>query len=167
MLLLVICAGFSASLFVAGCGEAELAGQRITRTEKENHTVYKPYEPAGIEVVPLTEIRDSNDGNSVIELYISLVDKYGESVKAPVELRFELYNYIERSGRIKGSRVFMWTDIDITDFEINSKKWQQHLDAYRFELNLDKDIQPGGYVLQCTCTTASGARINKDYVLDY
>lgn len=164
-----ICAVFFISLLTTGCGKAELAAQRIERRQagKEDPCLYKAYEPVSIEVIPLTEIKSRDDGGSVIELYLSLRDKYGESIKAPVELRFELYNYIERSGRIKGSRIFMWTDIDITDFEANSSKRQPHLDAYKFTLNLDKDIKRGKYVLHCSCTTAGGKRINKDYVLDY
>jgi len=157
-----------ALLPITGCEKAELVAPNIEKQKIENEqSVYQAFEPVRTEVIPLTGIKSAGKKSKVIELYISFLDKYGESVKAPVQLRFELYKYIERSGRIKGSRIYMWSDIDITGFEINSEHWQQHLDAYKFSLNLNKNIRTGKYVLHCSCKTASGNRISGDYILNY
>lgn len=164
----VICLAVFLILLSTGCGKAKLAdgsGAKLTKTG--DLSSYRAFEPVMMEIIPLTEIKASDKGRDVIELYIALLDKYGESLKVPVSMRFELYEYIERSGRIKGNRVFMWSDIALTEFESNSEYWQKHLDAYRFELDLAKGISSGKYVLHCTCRTLSGSRLNKDYVLDY
>jgi hypothetical protein len=158
----------AAVLFLsAGCNNMQTVKQKISQAEDVNLSVYKAFEPVKLDIIPLTKISGSDKGGNSIELYINLLDASGESVKSPVVLRFELYEYIERSARAKGRRIFIWEDIDITKFSVNIRFWRGHLSTYKFTLPLGKDIPKGKYILHCSCVTSSGNRANGDYILNY
>lgn len=124
------------------------------------------FAPARIEILPLTELTDAPVGQQGTQLtiYLSLLDAYGSQMKAPGTLRFELYEYVQRSAQAKGQRIAIWPDIDATAASENQKYWRDFLRAYEFTL---AGQAPKGvtYVLQATCLLAGGRRLTDEFIL--
>jgi hypothetical protein len=124
------------------------------------------FSPARIEVLPLTEITDAPAGQQGTQLtiYVSVLDAFGSQMKALGTLRFELYEYIQRSAQMKGQRIAIWPDIDATTPSENQKYWRDFLRAYEFTLagQVTKGVT---YVLQATCMLPSGKRLTDEFVL--
>jgi len=128
--------------------------------------VYTGYMANGIDIMPLTDFvpAQSAEQQSMIEIYVGLLDRFGSQIKAPGVFRFELYEYIRRSAEPKGKRITIWSDIDLTAPNDNNFYWQDYLRAYRFNLEFEPE-QNTGYVLQVTCMCPSGKRLSADFVL--
>ena len=156
-------------IFQAGCETAQPTGDPTEQSHRADRlSTYRSYMPTRIEILPLTEIRsdDSDQEKVVISTYLSLLDPFDSQVKAPCTLRFELYERATRSGEIKGRRVTIWPDIDLTKAAKNNDYWQDYLRAYRFELALE--TVPGQtYVLQATCMSPNGKRLSAELTLKY
>ncbi len=122
--------------------------------------------PARIEILPLTELTDAPAGQQGTQLtiYVSLLDAFGSQIKAPGTLRFELYEYIQRSAQLKGQRLAIWPDIDVTGAAENQKYWRDFLRAYEFVL-AGQALKGATYVLQVTCMVPGGKRLTNDYIL--
>ena len=74
--------------------------------------------------------------------------------------RFELCEYVPRSAEPKGTRLYIWPDIDLADAKVNYGLWQDYLRCYKFDLNLDIDLAVDKtYILQAVCFTTQGTRI--------
>ena len=99
-------------------------------------------------------------GNGQINVYIDVFDQFGSRIKASGIWRFELFQQEQRTPESRGSRVYLWQDIDLTDASVNFSAWQDYLRCYKIELVPDGDIETGKtYILQAVCTTAEGKRI--------
>ena len=124
------------------------------------------YGPARIEILPLTELTDAPAGQQGTQLtiYMSLLDAFGSQIKAPGTLRFELYEYIQRSAQTKGQRIAIWPDIDATRAPENQKYWRDFLRAYEFTLT-GQAPKGSTYVLQVTCMIPGGKRLTTDFLL--
>jgi hypothetical protein len=124
------------------------------------------YMADAIDIMPLTDFIPAQNPQqqSIIEVYVSLLDTFGSQIKAPGVFRFELYKHIERSAKPKGERITMWSDIVLNDSDQNNDYWQDYLRAYKFNLDFEPEL-PGSYILQATCTCPSGKRLSSDYVL--
>jgi hypothetical protein len=127
--------------------------------------------PAGfsateIEVLPLTELVDATDGRQGTQLnvYVSLLDTYREKIKAPGTLRFELYEYVQRSAEPKGQRLAIWPDVDLTSPAENQKYWRDFLRAYEFTLGAQA-ARDRTYILEVTCMCPSGRRLSTEWPL--
>jgi hypothetical protein len=124
------------------------------------------FAPARIEILPLTELAEAPAGQqgTKLSIYISILDAFGSQMKAPGTLRFELYEYIQRSAQAKGQRIAIWPDIDATAPAENQKYWRDFLRAYEFTLT---GQSPKGvtYVLQATCLLPGGKRLTDDFIL--
>jgi len=129
------------------------------------------YAPAKINIIPLTEFAAAADfENSAARLTacIDVLDKFGCRVKTPGVFRFELYEYVPRSGQPKGKRLYFWPDIDLTDAETNNTYWRDFLRVYRFDLDLPLQLEKGcSYVLQATCLYPAGKRLKATIVIEY
>jgi hypothetical protein len=122
--------------------------------------------PARIEILPLTELADAPGGQQGTQLtiYVSLLDAFGSQIKTPGTLRFELYEYIQRSAQTKGQRIAIWPDIDATGASENQKYWRDFLRAYEFTL-AGQAPKGATYVLQVTCMVPGGKRLTNDFLL--
>ncbi len=130
-------------------------------------SVYANYRPVRLDIMPLTELAAAGDAEvfSGIKVYVSVLDEFGCQVKSPGVFRFELYEYVDRSGRPRGRRIAIWPDIDLTDAAENNRYWQDFLRTYRFDL--DFEPQPGKrYVLQVTSLCPDGRRLSADFELE-
>ena len=124
------------------------------------------YSPAQIEVLPLTELTDSMAGQQGTQLnvYVSLLDAYNEKIKAPGVLRFELYEYVQRSAEPKGQRIAIWPDVDLNHPAENQKYWRDFLRAYEFTLGTQAS-KSKTYILEVTCLCPSGKRLSVEWPL--
>jgi hypothetical protein len=99
-------------------------------------------------------------GNEQINVYVDVLDQFGSRIKASGIWRFELFQQERLTAESKGSRVYLWQDIDLTDAGVNFSAWQDYLRCYKIELVFNADIESGKtYILQAVCTTAEGKRI--------
>jgi hypothetical protein len=103
-----------------------------------------------------------------ITAYIDILDQFGSRIKAAGIWKFELYEYVLRSSEPKGTRLYFWPDINLTDAKVNFGYWQDYLRCYKFDLNLDFDLAGGKtYILQAECFTADGKRITDSIELKH
>jgi hypothetical protein len=141
----------------SGCGESvEEKGPCVFATKR-------------VHIIGLTSIKPDSEGKSAagISAYISLHDSFDSSVKGPGVFRFELYEYVPRTGDIRGKQVFSWAAFDLTDATANNGYWDDFMRAYEF--SLDTAIASGvlkTYILQVTCTTSGGKRLTDMFALD-
>ncbi len=98
--------------------------------------------------------------NWQIAAYIDMLDQFGARIKTAGIWRFELYEYVPRSSKSKGTRLYLWPDVNLADAKTNYSFWQDYLRCYKFELNLDIDLAGDKtYVLQAVCFTAEGKHL--------
>ncbi|MBM4029062.1 MAG: hypothetical protein FJ280_27250 [Planctomycetes bacterium] len=122
--------------------------------------------PVKIGVLPLTELARPSGGSqrARLHIFVAMLDAFGSPVKAPGVLRFELYEYVPRSAQLKGQRLALWPDIDLTAPAENHRYWRDFLRAYEFEL----DAQTGRdktYILAVTSLSPDGKRLSGEYTL--
>ena len=151
-----------------GCEQAKVGSQRQTKADNclNKQFNYAGYSPDKIDIIPLTEVvagKEAEEG-SKINVYVSLLDSFGCQIKSPAVFRFELYEHLQRSAELKGKRIIIWPDIDLTDAAENNRRWRDFLRAYEF--NLDIDRQAGtGFILQITCLCPDGKRLSTEFGL--
>jgi len=116
-----------------------------------------------VEVLPLTELVDGPQGTR-LNIYVSLLDAYNEKIKAPGTLRFELYEYVQRSSEPKGQRIAVWPDIDLNSPAENQKYWRDFLRAYEFTLAAQASKNKT-YILEVTCLCPSGKRLSTEWAV--
>jgi hypothetical protein len=102
-----------------------------------------------------------------ITAYIDVFDQFGSRIKAAGVWRFELFGYVPRSADPMGSRVNLWSDIELTDPVINNNAWQEYLHCYKFDLDIDTDLAGKTYILQAVCFTADGRRLSDTFELKH
>jgi hypothetical protein len=154
-------------LLETGCEQASAPAEpRPNPADSSDALVYARYAPVRINIMPLTELIGPSDPqeDATINVYISLLDRFGSQIKSPGVLRFELYEYVQRSAEPKGKRAVVWPDIDLTDAAKNNEHWRDFLRAYQF--NLPCELQrKQDYVLQVTCTCPTGRRLSAEFTL--
>ena len=112
--------------------------------------------PDRIRFNQLTEFAQSGQ----IAAYVDMLDQFDSRIKAAGVWRFELYGYVPRSAESKGTRLYIWSDIDLTDAKVNYGFWQDYLRCYKFDLDLDIDLAGDKtYILQAVCFSADGERL--------
>jgi hypothetical protein len=112
--------------------------------------------PNRIKFNQLTEF--TQDGQ--ITACVDMLDQFDSRIKAAGVWRFELYEYVPRSAEPRGTRLYIWPDIDLTDAKTNCGYWQDYLRCYKFDLNLEIDLADGKtYILQAVCLTIEGKSI--------
>ena len=157
---------------LAGCDKGVTTIQNDVKSNgnKGLLAVYSSYEPAGVEILPLTGfgVIAQGDGQQAvtgIKAYVHLRDLFGSDVKMPGTFRFELFTRVLRSADSKGKRVKLWRpDTELVSAEENNSYWRDFLRAYEFDL----EFEPGDnqdYVLQVTFISASGKRLSDEFIV--
>ena len=156
-----------ALLFLGGC---EPPSQGPVSPVGRGDDILCAYTAQAVSVIGLTEMVEDHTGDDRIKVkvYLELLDSAGSSIKAPGTFRFELYEFVPRSAQPKGKRIVVWTDLDLTGLEKNNHYWQDFLRAYRFDLGANfKPSTSETYMLEATCMTGAGTRLNDVYQLKY
>jgi hypothetical protein len=122
--------------------------------------------PTRIEILPLTELVPSSYGQpgTRLRVYVTLLDAFASSIKAPGTFRFELYEYVQRSADPKGTRLAIWPDLDLTEAAANNNYWRDFLRAYEFELTA-RASRDQSYVLEATCLYPGERRLSTEFIL--
>ena len=176
MLLAVALWGALLSLSLCcGCGSPEPGASPPAETpatgegraaERPAATIPSGFTATRIEILPLTELVSSPEGDQGTQLsvYISLLDAFGSQIKAPGIMRFELYDYVQRSAEPKGQRIAIWPDFDLTGPAENQKFWRDFLRAYAFTFGTQAS-RSKTYILEATCICPGGKRLSADFTL--
>jgi hypothetical protein len=150
----------TALLLLSGCPDETPQPVGNNGLEGDPNCIYGVSE---IHIVGLTTLTpDPEDAfASKMEVYIDLVDSFGSRIKAPGTFRFELHEFVARSGKIEGKRFFLeQPDIDLTDAAANNDHWQDYLRAYVFNLKPKFRVAGGTeYILQVTFFTGDERRL--------
>ena len=162
---------FVASLLVAGAGCGPEGPELPASPDSgfNSLSAYSSYSPVKINILPLTQVVSDIDGQQAPKIiaYVSLLDAFGSHQKSPAIFRFELYERIQRSAEPKGSRIFIWPDIDLTNAVENNNYWRDFLMAYEFDLNLEDQINRDHIVLHATALCPNGRRLSAQLELKY
>ena len=89
-----------------------------------------------------------------------------DRLKSPEIFRFELYEKVRQSAEPRGKRIAIWPDFDLTEPAENNKHWQDFLRSYRFELELEEQMD-NDCILQVTWLSAGGRRLSADFEPKY
>lgn len=157
-------------LAICSCRSPETVQQQTApAVEINNQKQFHGYEPARIKITPLTEFAiEESEGTLKLQLYIDVLDEFDTRIKAPAVFRFELYEYVPRSGEEKGKRISFWPDIDLTGPVNNNEYWRDFLRCYQFALPLEEELEEESTcVLQATCITSTGKRLTTDFIIEY
>jgi hypothetical protein len=142
-------------VFVLGCEDA----QQVQQSPDIQSPVFPSvclFTPQKIKFNQLTEFAQSGQ----ITAYIDVFDQFDSRIKAVGVWQFELYESVPRSADSRGSRLFIWPNIELTEAVIHNTFWQEYLHCYKFDLNLDIDLDSGKtYILQAVCFTGDEKRI--------
>lgn len=105
---------------------------------------------------------DAGDANG-LEVVLSTLDSFGDSVKCVGTFNFELNTRRMSSGDKIGDRVAFWT-ITINSDESLVQYWDRLTRSYRFPLQLTEGIlKPGRYVLTARLITPNDMRLYDEY----
>ena len=150
--LISICILFSI-MAICGCEEIQQTASDYPSGKIKGGCLFSPQR---IKFNQLTELTQSLQ----ITAFIDVFDQFDSRIKASSVWRFELYEKALRSADAMGSRIRIWSDIELTEAKINQDHWRDYLHCYEFQLNLESEL-PGGktYILQAVCFTADGRRI--------
>ena len=135
-----------------------------------NASLYEGYSATQVSIMGLTEIVWGGDEMIAAQLavYIDLLDNFGARIKTPGIFRLELYEYVPRSSLPMGRRITVWDDVNLYRADKNNQYWQDHLRAYKFDLQLNFFPKKGQtYILQATCITPSGRHLADNYQVTY
>ncbi len=130
-------------------------------SKDEEGRVYSGFLPVEINILPLTKVEPGNKNSAVIRVYVSLLDGFGCQIKGPGQFRFELYEKISRSQEIKGKRIIIWPDFDLSVPGDNNRHWEDFLRTYKFDLDFQYQ-KSQHYVLQVTYLCPSGKRLTAE-----
>ena len=152
---------------LAGCHPTHMSNTNGSQAQQPLSSVWSDYAPRQLQLMRWTEItcQDSDTSSLKIVIYASLLDAYGNQIKAPGTFRFELCERTRRSARILGKRHQRWTDIQLINPRENQNHWQDYLRAYEFELNIDNPLLVKDYVLQATFFLPNQNRLTAEYPL--
>jgi len=165
----ILCIIFFMLLLVqGGCEPSQINTEPASKVIKDANelSIYARYAPAKAQILPLTEFINIRDEEKQPEMkvYISLLDSFGAQIKSPGIFRFELYEYVLRSARPKGKRVFISKDFDLRNPDENNKHWRDFLRAYLFILPYEPE-KDKSYMLQATCMCPNGRRLSTELAL--
>lgn len=152
---------------LAGCHPTHMSNSNVSQGQQPLNSVWSDYTPRQLQLMRWTEMtcQDSNTGTLKIVIYASLLDVYGNQIKAPGTFRFELYERTRRSARILGKRHQRWPDIQLLDHRENQNHWQDYLRAYEFELDIENPLSVKDYVLQATFFLPNQNRLTAEFSL--
>lgn len=150
-------------IVLSGCPDPDRGGDELVTGKGPYY-----YAAGRIHILGLTSIEaDPDSGSSAtISAYVSLYDRFDSIIKGPGVFRFELYEYVPRTGDNRGKRLYSWPEFDLEDAVVNNSYWKDVLRAYKFSLKTSiKPDVPGVYVLQVTCLSPAGKRLTDIFYL--
>ncbi|MBN1787978.1 MAG: hypothetical protein JW806_06245 [Sedimentisphaerales bacterium] len=140
-------------LFCTGCEEQAQSNPSGSSDLAQNQCLFVPMK---IRFNQLTEFTDDWQ----MSVYVDVLDQFGSRIKAGGTWRFELYEYLSRSTESRGTRLYIWPDVKLTDAKENFELWQDYLRCYKFDLEMDIDLASDKtYILQAIYFTPQGRRI--------
>jgi hypothetical protein len=139
---LSVAVGAGACVLFAGCVEPKGAG--ATRPPEvapsgefvaEHASGLAAFAPATINVHRLTRLVREKEGATTIQAHVELLDRWGDSVKWPGKLVFELYQDTSGGTGVAGGpeQINVWA-LDLTDAEANAKAYDRVTRTYRATL---------------------------------
>lgn len=152
------------AIYSVGCESEEL--NPVTNSAR----LYHGYAPTQVSIMGLTEMVWGGEEMIPAELtvYIDLLDSYGARIKSPGTFRLKVFEYVPRSSQPMGKNITSWDDVNLYRPIDNDEYWQDHLRAYKFDLQLNFFPQKGQiYILQATCITPSGRYLTDTYQVSY
>jgi hypothetical protein len=165
----------SGVLFLAavGCDSLKFPIENSGTVEQpsDSLSIFTRYAPTKVSILPLTKFKKTEQQNTHIHVYVSLLDDFGSQIKSPSTFRFELYDKVQLSSQPKGSRIVMWPqvdsklDLDLTDPKDNNRHWSDFFRAYEFRLNFEPK-QNKSYILQVTSIGPDGKRLSAERTVD-
>jgi hypothetical protein len=144
-----------AILFLVGCSGSD----RLTKSDNCIIPCFVPVaahiKPSFSRIVP----GDKDPSSSEIEVYVSLDDQFGDSVKAAGRYRFEIFHYRPATADSRGERIAVEgiQQFDLSDIQMSQQHWDSTTGSYRFKLKLPE--LPAGkkqIVLQVTFFDLTG-----------
>lgn len=136
----VVCVG--AALAAGGCVEPKGAGS-IRPSESPGQSAVETrvssglaaFAPEKISVHRLTRLVREEKGSTTIQAHIELLDRWGDSVKWPGKLVFELYQDTSGDTGVAGGpeQVNVWA-LDLSDAQANAKAYDRVTRTYRATL---------------------------------
>ena len=153
-------------LLCCGCGPGPSSAPETKSKSSSQPQPFGGFAAARIIITPWTEIKGQarEDGTRQVRAFVRLVDAFGSDIKAPGVFRFELYEKLSRSAEVRGRRVMIWPDFDLTAAEQNNAHWQDYVRSYEFVLDFDPP-DTGPYVLEATFIPSSARRLTCQYLL--
>lgn len=150
------------ALFFGGC-RGEMNRSKHSTNDSNSREI------ADAKVVGLSEISfvDKSIPRSDLKIYVDLLNKERNNIAAPAIFRFELYNYQPYIGDRRGSRLFLWKDIDLRDPQIAGEYWRSIFKSYEFNLSLPVALSRKKYLFVATIMTSENKRITTSYVIGY
>ena len=116
----------------------------------------------------LPEAGERGEGAS-IEAFVTLLDQFGDPIKAVGQFRFEIYRYQPaaadpRGRRFEGEGMQL---VDLSDTQINQQYWDAITHCYRMKLKLPPEAAtPRQIVLQVTFLASPENRVQDMLVLE-
>jgi len=112
-------------------------------------------------IVGLSEIVEVDEYTpfSELKVYVDVIGSEGEKTIAPAIFRFELYSYEPYVTGKKGSRIYLWKDIDLIDPKIANDYWHDIFSSFEFSLTLPKALLRDKYILAVTVISPIGERV--------
>jgi hypothetical protein len=108
---------------------------------------------AAVRISSLTEfVQDTASQAVSLRVLVEIVEANGFSTPMPCIMRFELYQFRPLSGDLRGKRLILWPQQDLTGTVKNNEHWKEHLHGYEFLLPVESRlVSDRNYVLEVTC----------------
>jgi len=123
-----------AILFLMGCSSSD-------RRAENGDCIIPCFVPVAVHIQPsFSHIApgDKDLSSSEIDVYVSLDDQFGDSVKAAGRYRFELFQYRPAAADPRGNRIEVEgiQQFDLSDIQLSQQHWDSTTQSYRFKLKL-------------------------------
>ncbi|MHC4130406.1 MAG: hypothetical protein ACYSSP_05480 [Planctomycetota bacterium] len=155
------------SLVNAGCDSLKFPAEDSETIQRpsDSHSILSRYAPVKVSIMPLTKFEKADQKQTLIHVYISLLDDFGSQIKSPSTFRFELYDKVQLSSQPKGGRIVIWPDMDLTDPKDNNKYWSDFFRAYEFRLGFEPK-ENKSYIFQVTSIDSDGKRLSDEMTIN-
>lgn len=133
----------------------------VKRLEKINDAflpVRVAFQPSFTRILPADDTRNKPRR---IDVFVTLKDKYGDSMKYPGIFRFELFQYKAAAPDSRGQRFAIGgvQEFDLSLVDANQQHWDKTTRFYRFELELPEPKIKQQIVVQVTYSMSAEVRL--------
>ena len=139
-----VCFLFYAGMVLIGCGPSHPVGMTD-----------KPGSAQQMRISALSEfVRLPDTPRVQLKAMTELLDASGQPVRQACIWRFELYRFDPHPSNVRGNRLMIWPDLDLTVAGQEEAHWKVFLKGYEFYLPLEYPLETGKkYVLEATAMT--------------